>query len=162
MLILDVPTCWSSTHQMMCKYFLWDVVDILLNSFPIGHALQYESEINNFVTLHANRDLCDLELSEDEWSSIRLVASWLEKFRDATTQMSAICQPMLSHTHAIFHGLQEHLCKSLHNLPSGINLCIWNGLLAAHYKLSKYYYRFDQSPFYIWAARMSISFSIIP
>ena len=30
------------------------------------------------------------------------------------------------------------------------NLCIQNGLLAAHHKLSKYYYWFDQSPFYIW------------
>ena len=160
MLILDVPTRWSSTHQMMRKSFLWDVV--LLNSSPIGHALQYKSEINNFVTLHANRDLRDLELSEDEWSSIRLVAGWLEKFQDATTQMSAVRQPMLLHTHAIFHGLQEHLRKSLHNLPSGIDLCIRHGLLAAHYKLSEYYYRFDQSLFYIWAAHMSISFSIMP
>jgi len=160
MLILDVPTHWSSTHQMMHKSFLWDVV--LLNSSPIGHALQYESEINNFVTLCANRDLHDLELSEDEWSLIRLVAGWLEKFWDATTQMSAVCQPMLSHMHAIFCGLQEHLCKSLHNLPSGIDLCIQHRLLAAHHKLSEYYYRFDQSLFYIWAAYMPISFSIMP
>jgi len=160
MLILDVPTRWSSTHQMMRKSFLWGVV--LLNLFTIGRALQYKAEINNFITLHANRDLRDLELSEDKWSSIRLVAGWLEKFCDVTTQMSAVCQPMLSHTHAIFRGLQEHLRKSLRNLPSGIDLCIQNGLLAAHFKLSKYYYRFDQSPFYIWAARMSVSFSIMP
>jgi len=144
----------------MCKSFLWGVV--LLNLFTIGRALQYKAEINNFITLHANRDLRDLELSEDKWSSIRLVAGWLEKFCDVTTQMSAVCQPMLSHTHAIFRGLQEHLRKSLRNLPSGIDLCIQNGLLAAHFKLSKYYYRFDQSPFYIWAARMSVSFSIMP
>jgi hypothetical protein len=104
----------------------------------------------------------DLELSEDEWSSIRLVASWLEKFRDATTQVSATHQPMLSYTHAIFRGLQEHLRKSLHDLPAGVNPCIRDGLVVAHLKLSKYYYRFDQSPFYIWAARMFISFSIVP
>ena len=133
------------------------------NPLPIiGRALQYEAEINNFVTLRANRDLCDLELSEDEWSSIRLVAGWLERFRDATTQMSAIHQPMLSHTHAIFRGLQEHLRESLHNLPAGIDLCIRNGLVAAHHKLSEYYYRFDQSPFYIWAARRSVSFLTTP
>jgi hypothetical protein len=28
-----------------------------------------------------------------------------------------------------------------------------NGLLEAHRKLSEYYYKFDQSPFYTWAAR---------
>lgn len=123
--------------------------------------MQYEAEINTFVTLRTNKDLRDLELSEDEWSSIRLVASWLEKFRDATTQMSATHQPMLSHTHAIFRGLQEHLRGSLQTLPSGIDLCIRNGLVAAHEKLSEYYYRFDQSPFYIWAARKSVSFSIV-
>jgi len=135
---------------------------ILLNPFPIGCALQYKAEINNFVTLCENQDLHDLELSEDKWSSIGLVADWLEKFQDATTQMSAIRQPMLSHMHAIFRGLQEHLCESLRNLPTGIDLCIRNGLLAAHYKLSEYYYRFDQSLFYIWAAHMSVSFLIVP
>lgn len=123
--------------------------------------MQYEAEINSFVTLRANKDLRDLELSEDEWSSIRLVATWLEKFRDATTQMSATHQPMLSHTHAIFRGLQEHLRGSLHTLPSGIDPFIRNGLVAAHQKLSEYYYRFDQSPFYVWAARMCISISVV-
>lgn len=123
--------------------------------------MQYEAEINTFVTLRANRDLRDLELSEDEWSSIRLVASWLEKFRDATTQMSATHQPMLSYTHAIFRGLQEHLRESLRDLPAGLDPCIRNGLVAAHQKLSEYYYRFDQSPFYIWAARMSVSLFIM-
>ena len=90
----------------------------------------------------------------------QFISGWLEKFRDVTTQMSTIYQPMLSHTHAIFCGLQEHLCESIHNLPSGTDLCIQHGLLAAHQKLAEYYYRFDQSPFYIWATRMSVSLSI--
>lgn len=131
------------------------------NLSHIGHALQYEAEINAFVMLCANKNLRDLELSEDGWSSIRLVTSWLEKFCDATTQMLATHQPMLSHTHAIFCGLQKHLCMSLQNLPSNIDPYIRSGLVAAHQKLSEYYYWFDQSPFYIWAAHMSISFSII-
>ena len=84
------------------------------------------------MALHANKDLCDLELLEDEWSSIQLVASWLEKFCNMTTQMSATHWSMLSHTHTIFHGLQEHLHKSLQHLPSGIDLCIWDGLIATH------------------------------
>jgi hypothetical protein len=62
---------------------------MLSNTLHIGHTLQYEAEINTFVTLQANKDLHDLKLSEDEWSSIQLVTSWLEMFHDATTQMSA-------------------------------------------------------------------------
>jgi hypothetical protein len=100
--------------------------------------LQYEAKINIFVMLQANWDLCDLELSEDEWFSIRFVAGWLERFWDTTTQILAIHQPMLSHTHAIFHGLQEHLHESLRNLPPGIDLSIQNGLVAAYHKLSEY------------------------
>jgi hypothetical protein len=70
---------------------------------------------------------------------------------------------MLSHTHAIFHGLQEHLHAFLWKLLSGINSCIQNGLVTAHQKLSEYYYQFDQSPFYIWAAHMSVYvISILP
>ncbi len=38
--------------------------------FHIECTLQYEAEINTFITLHANKNLRDLELSEDEWSSI--------------------------------------------------------------------------------------------
>ena len=59
------------------------------NLSHIGHVLQYEAEINAFVMLCANKNLHDLELSEDGWSSICLVTSWLEKFCEATTQMSA-------------------------------------------------------------------------
>ena len=130
---------------------------------PITHRtrVEIEGEINTFVVLRENQDLRNLELSEGKWSSIKLISGWLEKFRDATTQMSTTHQPMLSHTHAIFRGLQEHIREALHNLPPGIDPCIKHGLLAAHQKLAEYYYRFDQSPFYIWAARMSVSFSIM-
>ena len=123
--------------------------------------MKYEGKINTFVVLRENQDLRNLELSEGEWSSIKLISGWLEKFRDTTTQMSTTHQPMLSHMHAIFHGLQEHIREALCDLPPGIDPCIKHGLLAAHQKLAEYYYRFDQSPFYIWAARMSVSFSIM-
>ena len=114
----------------------------------------YEAEINTFVTSRTNKDLRHLELSEEEWASIRLVCDWLEHFRQATTDMSTTKCPMLSHTHAIFRGLQDHVRDALRNLPSDIDSRIKVGLVAAHQKLSEYYYRFDQSPFYIWAARM--------
>ena len=135
---------------------------ILSNPLPIGCALQYEAEINTFVMHRANQDLCNLELSEDEWTSIKLITGWLEKFQDATTQMSITHQPMLSHTHTIFRGLQDYIREAIQNLPPGLDRCIWDGLVAAHHKLGKYYYQFDQSPFYIWAMCMSASFSIMP
>ncbi|KAF8228886.1 hypothetical protein L208DRAFT_1403024 [Tricholoma matsutake] len=61
-------------------------------------------------------------------------------------------QPMLSSTHAIFRGLQEHIQQIYHDLPLSTPLRIKTGLLDAHQKLSDYYYKYDQSPFYTWAA----------
>ena len=59
---------------------------------------------------------------------------------------------MLSTTLAIFHGLQQHIQQILHELPDTAPPQLKKGLLDAHLKLSEYYYRFDQSPFYTWAA----------
>jgi hypothetical protein len=56
MLILDISTCWSSTHQMMHKslFFLSDLISSNLLPIIIGYALQYEAKINIFVMLQAN------------------------------------------------------------------------------------------------------------
>ncbi|KAF8237019.1 hypothetical protein L208DRAFT_1520376, partial [Tricholoma matsutake] len=131
-LILDVKTRCSSTHQMMHKFSL------------------FHTEIDNFVGHHC--DLCALELAEDEWVTVAQVADWLKAFWSATMQMLTSKQPMLSMMHAIFRGLQEHIRQIYRNLPTSIAPKIKAGLLDAHWKLSDYYYKYDQSPFYIWAA----------
>ncbi|KAG6843862.1 hypothetical protein H0H87_012272 [Tephrocybe sp. NHM501043] len=79
MLILDVKTWWSSTHQMM------------------SCALAHKHVIGNFVSLH--KDLCALELSDKEWNAIVQVATWLKLFQTVTTEMLQTKQPMLSTTH---------------------------------------------------------------
>lgn len=132
MLILDVRTRWSSTHQMMRR------------------ALDFRTEIDDFI--FQNEDLANLALSEAEWGSITQVAGWLKAFRSATTQMSTTKESMLSTSHAIFRGLQDEVRDALRSLPDSASPMIKTGLLAAHQKLSEYYYRFDLSPFYIWAA----------
>ena len=40
--------------------------------------------------------------------------------------------PMLSTTHAIFHGLQEDLCQLLTELPDSSPLYLKNSLIKAH------------------------------
>ena len=82
-----------------------------------------------------------------------MVASWLKAFRSATTQMSSTKTPTLSHVHAIFRGLQDELKDILRALPNSVSPNIKKGLTDAHRKLSDYYYKFDESPFYTWAAR---------
>jgi hypothetical protein len=67
---------------------------------------------------------------------------------------------MLSSTHAIFRGLQDHLRGILRDLPDSIDPSIKQGLLGAHEKLSDYYYKYDESPFYTWAARESLLMSL--
>ncbi|KAJ7708544.1 hypothetical protein B0H16DRAFT_1344924, partial [Mycena metata] len=107
--------------------------------------------IDNFV--YKNRELRHLELSEADWDAITLVAGWLEAFRTATTEMSATKTPMISTTHAVFRGLQEHLRGILRSLPDSTIPQLKLGIIAAHTKLSEYYTKFDESPLYTWAGR---------
>lgn len=115
-------------------------------------ALQFRADLDVFVDRF--RDLRSLELSAGECDAIDSVSSWLLAFRSATTQMSSTKEPMLSSTHAIFHGLQEHIRDILRALPDSSHQ-IKAGLLAAHEKLSDYYYKYDETPYYIWASRES-------
>ncbi|KAK0467393.1 hypothetical protein IW261DRAFT_1346390 [Armillaria novae-zelandiae] len=140
MLILDVCTCWSSTHQMMrCVLDYHDIVDEFVSSI---------------------RDFWDEELlMQDDWHAIELVTGWLKAFCVATTDMSTTRRPMLSPTHTIFHGLQSHLCDILCELPDDIVPQIKMGLIEAHRKLSDYYYKYDKSPLYTWAALLDLRVS---
>jgi hypothetical protein len=45
--------------------------------------------------------------------------------------------------------------NNLRRLPEDIAPAIKKGLLEAHTKLSDYYTKFDESPYYTWAARAS-------
>ena len=70
--------------------------------------------------------------------------------------MSTTKSPMLSTTHAIFRGLQEDLRQSLTELPDLSPSYLKNSLVKAHRKLSDYYTKLDDSPFYIWASCTSL------
>ena len=87
-----------------------------------------------------------------------MVTSWLKSFRSATTQMSATKIPMLSTTHAIFRGLQSDIQDILRTLPDTAAPELKKGLTDAHLKLSDYYYKFDESPYYLWSARKYFSY----
>ena len=115
-----------------------------------GRALDYRTVIDDFVA--KNRDLRKFEMHEDDWNAITLVTRWLKSFRSATTQMSATKQSMLSSTHAIFRGLQGSLRQSLRELPNNVPNRLKVGLTNAHRKLSDYYGKIDDSPYYTWAS----------
>ena len=146
MLILDVRTRWSSTHQMMCMSFFWFI--LILSS--LGQALDFAEEIDDFVG--RNCDLRALELDKDDWAAISQVAGWLKAFRSATTEMYKMKEPMLSTVHAIFWGLQDHVSSTLRELPDLAPSQLRTGLVEAHTKLSDYYFHSDESPYYTWAA----------
>ena len=125
---------------------------VILLTFNIkGCALKFRNEMDNYVM--CDHDLRHLEMDEEEWLAITQVADWLRVFQLATTQMSATKQAsVLSMTHAVFRGLQEHLLSIFRALPANTPQNLTKSLLDAYHKLSDYYYKFDQSPFYCWAA----------
>ncbi|KAF5319077.1 hypothetical protein D9758_018663 [Tetrapyrgos nigripes] len=132
MLILDVKTRWSSTHQMLRR------------------ALQFHTAIDSYVA--KDKELRKFELSESDWSSLKLVSEWLKAFRSATTEMSSTKRLMLSKTLAMFRGLQEKVRGIIAELLHGADPTLRRGLIDAHIKLSDYYYKFDESRYYTWAA----------
>lgn len=118
-----------------------------LNNVCLGRAIRYQNPTNDFVG--KSRELRYLELDDADWDSIKLVIGWLKLFAAATTTMSATKRPMLSHTHAIFFGLQEDLRTSIRELPTSTPSSLRNGLVRVHEKLSDYYYKTDASPLYM-------------
>ena len=92
------------------------------------------------------------ELSRNDWAAIALVKDWLCGFRDAILDMSTTKHATLSYVHAVFKGLQDHVKDALRGLPDTAPPALRDGLINAHRKLSDYYYKFDESPYYIWAA----------
>lgn len=92
------------------------------------------------------------ELSDTDWNAIELVENWLGCFAEATTYMSTTKRSTLSSAHAVFRTLQDEVRLFITQLPDGAPLELETGLRDAHQKLSDYYYKFDASPFYIWAA----------
>lgn len=116
-----------------------------------GRALDYKHTINDFVA--KNRELRQYELTSEDWFSIQLVCGWLKAYRSATLQMSTTKHSMLSSTQAIFRGLQESLKDSLIGLPSSAPLRLKDSLINAHQKLSDYFTKFDESPYYVWSSR---------
>jgi len=151
MLILDVKTRWSSTHQMLrgsTSKITNGVTDH--DIYYLGRALDYRAVIDDFVA--KNKDLRKYEMHSDDWNAISLVAHWLKAFRSATTQMSATKRSMLSSTHAIFRGLQESIQESIRTLPNNVPHRLKVGLTKAHRKLSDYYSKMDDSPYYTWVS----------
>jgi hypothetical protein len=94
-------------------------------------------------------------MNADDWKYISLVTSWLKSFRSATTQMSTTKRASLSFTHAVFRGLQEEVRKALRELPLNAPFQLKQALVASHQKLSDYYYKFDESYFYVWSSSTS-------
>jgi len=131
-----------SPHQVLINLILY-----------AGHALDYRKVINDFVA--KTKDLRKFELTPEDWSAIELVCHWLKAFCSATTQMSTTKRSMLSSTQAIFRGLQESLQDSLRTLPNNAPSRLKNSLIKSHRKLSDYYTKFDDSPYYIWSSRES-------
>lgn len=62
-------------------------------------------------------------------------------------------EPTLSTVHAVFLGHQDLVSSILQELPDSAPPQLRTGLVEAHTKLSEYYFRSDESPFYsTWAA----------
>ncbi|KAF5345060.1 hypothetical protein D9758_010453 [Tetrapyrgos nigripes] len=141
MLILDVITRWGSTHQMMLTH----------NPIStIGRAGAFRDAIDSYASQHS--DLLDYCLDENDWNNIIKVTGWLKTFRAATVQMSTTKTPMLSSTLEVLRELEDDIKEIIRSLGTfDVSVHVRDALVAAHSKLSEYFYKFDESPFYTWS-----------
>ena len=119
----------------------------------------YRGSIEHFIAAN-HHQLGVYYLSDSDWASIELICQWLRMFRAATTQMSTTSKPMISTTHAIFRGLQDNLRSILRDLPNTVAPGIIAGITQAHRKLSDYFTKFDECPYYTWAASKHFSLDV--
>jgi hypothetical protein len=83
-----------------------------------GRAIQFRTAITGYVTNEPELRECKLSIAELD--ALILVTGWLKYFCSATTQISSTRQLMLSTTHTIFCGLQQHLKDSINALPQPV------------------------------------------
>ena len=106
MLILNVKAQWSSTHQMVCK-FLTSIVFCyhLLLIYNIGHALQFQKEIDDFVG--CNCDLQSLDLDKDKWDKLKLLTSlWhLRQQQPRCQHQRSLCFPQCTQSLGFFRSI---------------------------------------------------------
>jgi hypothetical protein len=153
MLILDVITCWSSTHQMLRMYcFLFFFgFEFLLIIFQAARLTTILLLTPSLMSIETFGHICSQMRNGKR-------TDWLKSFRAATTQMSGTQTLMLSTTHAVLRGLQEDICNILRGLPDTVPPCLKKGLTDVHLKLSTYYYKIDESPFYLWSSCKSCNY----
>ncbi|CAA7270448.1 unnamed protein product [Cyclocybe aegerita] len=109
-----------------------DNLKLLMLILDIQRAAELKKPLNNFVAKTCQ--LRPYELTDQDWTSVKMVMDWLHIFKDATQQML------------------DKLKTILHSLPANVPTNVKNGLVRAHQKLSDYYFKFDQSPHVCWAA----------
>lgn len=138
---------------MLCE-FTWFVNSLILIKL-LGRAIHNQDAINRYA--QSQGELVDCQVSPADWEALGHVREWLSDFRAATTMMSTTSKPMLSQTHHIFRGLEKSVQGTIANLSPDANGTLKTALIDAHTKLSDYYYKFDVSPYYLWAAHMFLA-----
>ncbi|CAA7257320.1 unnamed protein product [Cyclocybe aegerita] len=116
-----------------------DNLKLLMLILDVQRTAELEKPLNNFVA--KTRQLRLYELTDQDWTSVKMVMDWLHIFKDATQQMS--------------DKLKTILCSLPANVPTNVK----NGLVRAHQKLSDYYFKFDQLPHVCWAALLDLRIS---
>jgi hypothetical protein len=91
-------------------------------------------------------------LSDNDWTAVETVSRWLKVFRTATARMSSSKTTTLSTIYSTFTKLQDTLRTQLRDLDSSLPQELGQGLQRALIKLSEYFSKADDTPFYLWAS----------
>ncbi|CAB4428634.1 unnamed protein product [Rhizophagus irregularis] len=127
--ILDVPTRWNSTYDM------------------VKRALDLKVVFDKIILASEFSDLNNIKLSQSDWTSLENIAAFLRCFAKLSTEMCASTYPTISAVYPMYNLLMGHAEKKMNKDKTPNNIAL--AANAAWNKLYEYYNKASEETHYI-------------
>ncbi|GBC32317.2 zinc finger BED domain-containing protein RICESLEEPER 2-like [Rhizophagus irregularis DAOM 181602=DAOM 197198] len=127
--ILDVPTRWNSTYDM------------------VKRALDLKVVFDKIILANEFSDLNSIKLSQSDWTSLENIAAFLRCFAKLSTEMCASTYPTISAVYPMYNLLMGHAEKKMNKDKTPNNIAL--AANAAWNKLYEYYNKASEETHYI-------------
>ncbi len=99
-LTVDMKVRWGSTNKMIEHFLIYrPILDKLIDALPSLEGL----------TKHQKKKLSDLQLSDNEWTTLEVLSNTLQMFARATEMLSGSTYPSLAMAYPVLHSLRFYL-----------------------------------------------------
>ncbi|CAB4374518.1 unnamed protein product [Rhizophagus irregularis] len=127
--ILDVPTRWNSTYDI------------------VKRTLDLKVVFDKIILANEFSDLNNIKLSQSDWTSLENIAAFLRYFAKLSTEMCTSTYPTISAVYPMYNLLIGHAEKKMNKNKTSNNIAL--AANAAWNKLYEYYNKASEETHYI-------------